>query len=222
MASWADRLGKVNAGINISPHAALHDVAPMNVESKPDLVFELRREAAFGMKHNSEVIESRADALEKEGAYRTIAKQKYEKGRGFKPQFSREIHNIERVEGNRVIDDKGESIPTKRTQPTPKDTERKQADEARFLRGGSAQTEAKRQRILQPFADGIRTFLREQGGATLTKIALQLPKFGDFRKASLEAQLNQKRVTVHFLETFPHLFKVSIPKRGGSAVARLV
>ena len=104
---------------------------------------------------------------------------------------------------------------------SPKDTERKQADESRFLRGGSAQTEAKRIRILQPFADVINTFLREQGESTLTKIALQLPKLWDFRKASLEAQRNQKRVTIHFLETFPQLFKVSTPKKGGSAVARL-
>ena len=34
------------------------------------------------MKHNSEVIKKRADALEKGGAYRTIDKQKYEKGGG--------------------------------------------------------------------------------------------------------------------------------------------
>ena len=82
MDSLADRLDKVIAGINKTPHVALHDVAPQNVESKPDLVFELRREAAFGMKHNSEVIKKRADALEKDGAYRTIDKQKYEKGSG--------------------------------------------------------------------------------------------------------------------------------------------
>ena len=82
MVAWADRLDKVIAGINKSPHDAFHGVAPQNVESKPDLVVERRREAAFGMKHNSEVIKSRADALEQEGAYRAIAKQTYETGMG--------------------------------------------------------------------------------------------------------------------------------------------
>ena len=56
---------------------------------------------------------------------------------------------------------------------------------------------------------------------TLTKVALHLPKLADFKSASLEAGISQKRVTAAFLETFPQLFSVHTPAKGGSAVARL-
>ena len=52
----------------------------------------------------------------------------------------------------------------------------------------------KRRRILQKFADGIKKLIREAGGeVTLTKVALHLPKLGDFLKARLWRQGSLKR-----------------------------
>ena len=113
-------------------------------------------------------------------------------------------------------------VPTKRVQPIPADTERKQAGESKFTRGGSAVIDAKRQRILKPFADALARFLRANGGeTTLTKASIEVKKAGDFAKASLEAGISQKRVMAAFLETFPSMFATTTSKTGGAALVKL-
>ena len=80
-----------------------------------------------------------------------------------------------------MTDKKGKSYPTKQTYAVPKETEPSSntGEEDAFTRRGSAQTEDKRRRVLQKFADGIKKLIREAGGeVTLTKVALHLPKLG--------------------------------------------
>ena len=221
--TWASRLERVTAGYNKTPHPATENVAPKDVEGNDDVTFRLKHKAANDLEHNQIQVDKRGKKLIVEGAFRTLDKQE-KFNRTFKPQYSKELHFVDKVEGGAVTDKKGKTYPTKQTFAVPKETEPSSntGEEDAFTRRGSAQTEDKRRRILQKFADGIKKVIREAGGeVTLTKVALNLPKLGDFKSASLEAGISQKRVTAAFLETFPQLFSVHTPAKGGSAVARL-
>ena len=65
----------------------------------------------------------------------------------FKPQYSKEIHYVDKVEGGTVTDKKGKSYPTKQTYAVPKETEPSSntGEEDAFTRRGSAQTEDKKE-----------------------------------------------------------------------------
>ena len=119
MDTWHERVDKVVAGINKTPHGHLLEAKPNAVQGNDQLQFALQKEAARDLQTNKEVMEKRGETLKREGAYKEITKQTFVKGRGFKPQVGREIHKVARVERNIVEDTKGERIPTKRVQPIP-------------------------------------------------------------------------------------------------------
>ena len=71
IANWAERLDKVVAGINRTPHDHLHGSAPNDVKDKPELQYFLQKEASQDLKHNADLIHKRAEKLQNDGAFRT-------------------------------------------------------------------------------------------------------------------------------------------------------
>ena len=168
-----------------------------------------------------EVNEKRAKQLERSGAYRIEEPvSKFE--RSFKPRFSDKVHQVDRIERGKVIDEEGRSHPMKFVRAVPASSAPTEPRD-RFVRRGSAQVENRRQVILRKFADSVAKEIRKAGGTLeLWKVGNFLKQFGGFAIASREAGLSQKGLIANFLRVFPRRFKLDIPAAGGTSSVSLI
>ena len=92
-----------------------------------------------------------------------------------------------------------------------------------FTRGGSAQVEQKKRRLLQTYATSVAALIRASGGELeLWRIGDRLKRMGNgFSIAAREAGLNQKGVIASFLRAFPERFELNIPRQGGKSTVIL-
>ena len=82
--------------------------------------------------------------------------------RSFKPRFSDKVHQVDRIEGGRVVDEEGKSHPMMFVRAVPAGSAPTEPRD-RFVRRGSAQVENRRQIILRKFADKVATEIRKAG-----------------------------------------------------------
>ena len=81
---------------------------------------------------------------------------------------------------------------------------------------GSAQTDSRQRESLGPFAEQLREYIQNRGGARLTLgQAAAFLKTGA-RKAQFEAAMRGVRSFSAFLKLFPEVFKVDVPAAGGT------
>ena len=203
IANWAERLDKVVAGINKTPHDHLHGSAPNDVKDKPELQYFLQKEASQDLKHNADLIHKRAEKLQNDGAFRTQEAQG-NFARGFKPRFSDKVHKIVAIEGATVIDQDGKSFPTKLIQSVPSVS--KDANLSRFARGGSAATSERQRNLLMSHAQ--RLLQKITPGRTLRRIDALKFLGSDFKRDAQLAKLNMKKALVNFVNLFPEKLKI--------------
>ena len=86
---------------------------------------------------------------------------------------------------------------------------------------GSAQTEARQRESLGPFAEQLREYINNRGGARLTLGEAAAWVKSGARKARFEAAMRGVRSFSAFLKLFPEVFKVDVPAAGGTARVRL-
>ena len=211
---WAGRLEKVTRGQNNIPNDAyLEGVAPNKVAGSPDLRGYLREKNAAFTKHNQMRIEKRDDKLTKAGAFR-VADQKGKFARGHKPGWSTEIHHVESVRGATVADTKGNKFLTKFTLPV-SGTEAVDDRPAKIETGGSDQTEAKKRKHLQPWAERVVKYIdgTKDKSLTLSRLGTMLKDQPDFRKAALESGISMKTPVVTFLRVYPELYVLNVYKK---------
>jgi len=216
---WSERLAAVVRGMNKSPHAALADVAPKDVEDKPDLVFHLRQEASQGMVENAQAIAKRGAALEKTGAFRTEIPPKGFR-RAHHAHFSGEVHQLANVDGARVTDTQGKEFATKFTRPVPVGSE--SVETAAAAGGGSALVENKQKRLMRPYVERLVQHIGRGRTMTLTNASRYLSGLAGFGLATREANVKQKHVIARTLRLFPELFAVRTSDEGGAATVRAV
>ena len=218
---WAKALEKVVRGQNAAPNQHLYGSAPNDVKDNKVLQFRLKEQGADDTAHNVDINEKRAKQLERSGAYRIEEPvSKFE--RSFKPRFSDKVHQVDRIEGGKVIDEEGRSHPMKFVRAVP-DSSAPTEPRDRFVRRGSAQVENRRQVILRKFADSVAKEIRKAGGTLeLWKVGNSLKQFGGFAIASREAGLSQKGLIANFFRVFPRRFKLDIPAAGGMSSASLL
>jgi hypothetical protein len=114
---WASFLQRAAEAYNKTVYSSLIGRAPYQVYHDKELQFDLRWKAAQDMQHNSQLIERRAAQLERMGAFRdeTLHKNKFE--RSFTPRFGDQVHRVQKVVGNTVVDEEGRSYPTRHVIP---------------------------------------------------------------------------------------------------------
>ena len=214
--TWADALAKVVRGQNAAPTTHLSGSAPNDVKDNDVLQFRLKEQGADDRDHNVEINEKRAAQLKRDGAFRVEQPvTKFE--RSFKPRFSDEVHKVAHIDGGRVTDTKGAVHPTKFVHPVPATSANTQPRD-QYVRRGSAQVDAKRRQILQPFVNTVLAEIRKAGGTLeLWRLGSFLKKRAGFAIASRQAGLSQASVIASFLRTFPARFKLDIPQAGGTA-----
>ena len=218
---WAKTLEKVVRGQNAAPNSHLSGSAPKDVTENKVLQFRLKEQGADDTAHNVKINEKRAKQLERDGAYR-IEQPVGKFERSFKPRFSDKVHQVDRIEGGRVVDEEGKSHPMKFVHSVPS-ASAPTAPRDRFARRGSAQVENKRQVVLRKYATNIAKEVRKAGGRLeLWRVGTMLKQMGGFDLASREAGLSQKGLIANFLRVFPRRFKLDIPAAGGMASVSLV
>jgi len=217
---WADRLKKVTDGQNSLPNDEyLEGVAPDKVESNNDLRAYLREKNAAFSAHNQRRAEKRGAKLEEAGKFR-VAEEKGTFARGFKPGWSKQVHEVKSVDGAKVTDTKGKEFLTKFTQPVSGEAAVEEDMPARIEKSGSAQTEAKKRKHLQPWAEAVVKWLDGARDKTMTlqRLGTILNDKPEFRKAALESGISMKTPLVTFLRVYPERFIVDTAKKGGAIV----
>ena len=218
--NWAMKLDAAVSGQNKAPHGHLMMSAPNEVQGNDVLQFALKQEGARAQEHNEGIAEKRAERLERDGAYR-VEEPITKFTRSFKPRFSDKVHQVAAVDGGTVIDTEGNRHSTKFVQAVPKSSANVRSTQ--FTRGGSAQVEQKKRRLLQNYATSVAALIRAAGGELeLWRIGDRLKRMGPgFSIAAREAGLNQKGVIASFLRAFPERFELNIPREGGKATVKL-
>jgi len=215
---WASLLPKVVSGMNQSPHEHLMESAPDDVPPDEILTFALMKQASHDMQKNQEVNEKRVAELRGSGAFRVeLPANLYT--RGFKPRYSDAVHPIGIADGRvqvsdagRVTDDKGKSFAAKFIRGVPLDS----TGVFSTTTQGSAQTEARQRREMEPFATRVAAQVGRGRTMSLNKVSKLLAGAG-FAAASKRAGIHQKHPIANFLRVFPERFVVNAPRVGGAA-----
>lgn len=203
---WASRLDKVVRGQNAVPNDDyLEGNAPADVPGSAALIDKLEAKNREFVAHNAEQVEERENKLREAGHFRVLISQPTPFVRGHKPRWSEKVHTVDTVTFDKVTDTEGNTFKTKFVLPVADRTD--DAGPRRMERGGSEQTDLRRMRILNSFADRVY----EHFGAGRTVSASRIGQFLqtlNFRQSALEARLNMKSPVVSFLKLFPGKFEV--------------
>ena len=203
ISNWAERLDRVVAGINKTPHGHLKGSAPNDVEGNDQLKFSLLKEAAQDLQHNQKLIRNRAKKLQDDGAFR-VQEAQGNFSRGFKPKFADKVHKIASVEGANVIDETGKSFPTKFALGVPSTSQ--DATLNRFARGGSAATAERQRTLLMNHAK--RLLQKITPGRTLRRIDALKFLGADFKRDAQLAKLNMSKALVNFVNLYPDKLQI--------------
>ena len=200
--SWASELEKAVRGLNSSSHSALQGEEPRDVATNDDLRFSLKKEAAEDAAENAEMIEARQKALEKAGAYRVHQPPSGGlRQRADKPSWS-DIRYVKDFPSPGVVrDEKDRETLTKLTRPVSSET--RDVELPRYATRGSAQVDAARKRALGPYADRLKSIVRD--GSTLSTAAAAMKREVSGFRDELK---KQKASFKQFVELFPDVAKI--------------
>ena len=214
---WGSILAEVTRGQNAVPNQSyLEGTAPKDVEADDDFRSHLRRKNAGYSEHNQAESAKRAAALESAGKFRTMLATGGRFTRGFKPKWSEHVHNLGRTVGPFVYDEEGKEHLSKFTQPVSheaRDNQDMELPPRRIERGGSAQADARKRRVLTEIAGVVKNFVGMRT-MSLSELGTFLSRRGGFQNLAREARLNMKAPVLNFLRAFPELFQITT---GGDA-----
>ena len=166
-----------------------------------ELRFELRYKNAEMASVNAHLAQTRGNALEKKGAFRTLLKPGGFKRRAGQQNWSEEMHTVQEVKHARVIDEKGKSYPMKLVKPVPKRTT--QATAPTLAKGGSVKTDERKRAKLSGYLPQLLAFIRNAGddGLTIHKATTQMAGVQGFT-----ADLKAARATLpQMVALFPEI-----------------
>ena len=200
--NWASELEKAVRGLNSSSHSALQGEEPRDVATNDDLRFSLKKEAAEEAAENAELIQARQKALEEAGAYRVHQPPAGGlRQRADKPSWS-EIRYVKDFPSPGVVrDTEGRETLTKLTRPVSAATN--EVELPRYATRGSAQVDAARKRALAPYADRLKTIVRN--GSTLSAASAAMKR----EVAGFRDELKKQKASFkQFVELFPDVVKI--------------
>ena len=158
--NWADLLQRVVRAYNHTVHASLIGRAPQNVYWDKQLQFDLRTKAAQGREHNREVAQRRGEQLQHLGAFRDEVPQKNKFERSFTPRFGDQVHKVQSISGNMVVDEQGRSFPMRHVQAVPAASG---PVDTSGMHGGSERIDRVRLQALEPYRRRIEDFVGPEG-----------------------------------------------------------
>ena len=200
--NWASELGKAVKGLNASSHSALQGEEPRDVANNDDIRFSLKKEAAEDAAENAEMIQARQTALEKAGAYRVHQPPSGGlRQRADKPSWSEIRYVKDFPTPGTVRDTEDRETLTKLTRPVSSKTN--EAKLPKYASKGSAQVDAARKRALGPYADRLKSIVRDDSTLSTASAAMKRGVSG-FR----DELKKQKASFRQFVELFPDVAKI--------------
>jgi len=130
------------------------------------------------------------------------------------------VHAVQSVDHAKVTDTAGNEYLTKFTQPiSGADDMNQPLEPVNIERGGSKQTESKRRKFLQPWAETAVKYIDGTDTKTMTlqRLGKMFRDQPDFRLACLESGISMTTPLATFLRVFPELFVVD----GKNGIVRL-
>ena len=223
---WGERLDKVVRGVNNQSRQALLGGEANTVHYRPGqeapkdtaLEFELREHAGRQMAAQDAQVKLAQKNVEATGKFREYIGRDDRRKRGDRPTFSGEVITLQSVRGNRATDTQGKEHSLTTVKPVDRDA---RTEPIAVRLRGSAQTDARHRESLNPYAEQLREYISNRGGARLTlgEAAAWLKTGG--RKAQFEAAMRGVRSFSAFLKLFPEIFELDIPAAGGTTRVRL-
>jgi hypothetical protein len=171
---WASLLSQAVESYNRTVHGGLIGRAPYQVHWDKDLQFDLRNKAAQDMQQNNNMFFKKADQLTRLGGFRdeVLPKTKFE--RSFQPKFGDEVHQVQRVTGNMVVDSTGQAFPIRHAMPV--HSESANVDTTGMHQGGSARVDRVRLEKLEPYRARIEAFVGD--GKTENEVVRHMKTLG--------------------------------------------
>jgi len=190
---WDQEIKAVQDSYNTNDHSHLMGEEPNSIPSV--VKFKLFQESAQAIAENHERNKKQTEALESTQKFRAPLKQK-DFSRGFKPRFS-ELKTVRSTEAGVVTDSKGDRhlisqvrvVQPGSTDPKPPEDF---ASKASQLKPG-----------LQPFAESLKTYLRQKGPTALTMVGRVMNKEPGFKESRGNLSILQ------IVRLFPNLFKTT-------------
>jgi hypothetical protein len=220
--NWAEQLQRRVDGFNNAGAPALHQSAPSDLRGpsgeirNKELFFDREWDESKGMQANAAAIRRRAEELERDGAFRTLAPFPGPRRRVGDPVWQRELRSVAEVRGPIVRDASGEEFLTKEVQRAPK--------ESSELTAPAPKLNARAREALKRFADRGRAFLLGQPDrrASATRFFNALKAVGNLREALRLAGVATDALVKSVTVTFPDQFRLVTPKLGGAAFVELL
>ena len=198
---WSDKLGRVTASHNKSPHETLYGESPEGVASESVVKFRLMQDNAEKLKENSKQLGQRQKRLMEAGAFRPqLPKTKFQ--RSFKPRYSGEVKTIDRIEGGTVVSG-GQRYDIARVLPVSKDS--KNID---WRPEGNARQE------MQRFVLPLKRFLEGDGAKSITAASTHMRTVPGFEAAMEKFRLDKAGGFKQFVQLFGSDFEVQGPDTG--------
>ena len=129
------------------------------------LEFELREHAGRQMKAQDAQVRLAQKNAEATGKFREYIGRDDRRKRGDRPTYSGEVITLQSVRGNKATDTQGKEHSLTTVKPV--DWDARTEPIAVRLRG-SAQTDARQRESLNPYAEQLREYISNRGGARLT------------------------------------------------------
>ena len=170
---WAGVLQRAVQAYNRTVHSSLIGRAPYQVYHDKDVQFDLEVKAANDLQHNSRLIRMRAERLRNLGAFRDEEPHRNKFERSFTPRFGDQVHRVQQVVGNTVIDEQGRSFPARHVLPVPAGSS---AVETAGMHGGSERIDRVRLQSLEPYRGRIEDFVGQ--GKTENEVVRYMKSIG--------------------------------------------
>ena len=153
---WASVLQRAAKAYNETVHSSLIGRAPYNVHGDKTLQFDLRMRAAHDIKHNTAVVQKRADRVSRIGAFRDEVPIKNKFERSFTPKFGGKVHIVKEVHGGVVVDEEGREFQTRHVQAVAAASSTVNTE---GMNGGSERIDRVRLQALEPYRQRITEFV---------------------------------------------------------------
>ena len=126
------------------------------------------------------------------------------------------MHEVAAIEpGGVVVDTQGKREAAKLVRPVPRGSA--DARPGQFARRGSAQVDAKKRALLEPFAKKVVRHIGRGNDMELWRVGEFMKRQRGFNDRAREAGINMKSKIANFLRAFPELFTVTTSTEGGTA-----
>ena len=217
---WYDELSAAIKSMNAMDHSALFNRDPDDVKGDKDLVFDLQYKNAEMRQVNVNLLQTRGETLETQGAFRTFIPTAPGSGlrrRAGQQNWSEKIHQVASAGANgRVIDTEGESYRMSMVKAVPRGTAFVPVPE--FAMGGSRKVEDRRREALRQWLPLLMERIQQagDGGLSVQRASRELAAVPGFTQALKDQRAN----LMQFAQLWPE--SIRIEKRGAQNFLRAV